>query len=341
MINKFLQYIVLVFLISFLFSVIPVTNIKAQQDPLYTQYMFNKLVYNPAFAGTNPENICATFLLRSQWTGFGGEKYIGDAPQTQTFSIHTPLYSQKTRKNNPIARGLGLFVYSDQLGYESSTAFNLSFSAGRDFRFGTFHAGLYAGFIERGVNGDEWRAKHPDDPNLPKTDKDQVLDLGLGFYLFSPRYFAGFSIKHFTEPTYDWEKNSGDVLTQAIKRHFYISGGYNFMLGFMDNFTFQPSFIIKSDMVKNQLDLNANILYKNKFWGGLQYRNQDAISLLLGMKLTPVLKFGYSYDFTTSQLRKFSNGTHEVMISYCFNIKIKTVEKFPNIIYSPRYLNGY
>lgn len=325
MATKNLQTII--FLSVFTITLGSSLKIYAQQDPLYTHYMFNKHVYNPAFTGTNREFICATFLLHNQWAGFEGpNKEKG--PVTQTFSIHGAL-------KNPYLGGIGLYVVNDEQGFEYTRAFNLTFSGKYDFTFGSLHYGLNGGMVEKGIDG-EWEPPEPgeNDPRIPGgKESDMIPDLGAGIYLYTERYFIGASAQHLLGGSFDWGTSINDMVLQT-----YLSGGVNFYWPTNRDILVKPSFLVKIDPAKIQFDINTNVLYKERFWAGLQYRQQDAISLLLGMKLTPELQFGYSYDLTTTELLNYSSGTHEVLLNYCFKIVTKPRVIIPNIIWTPRYM---
>jgi type IX secretion system PorP/SprF family membrane protein len=312
----------------------------AQQDPMYTHFMFNKLVYNPGYAGSNKEFICATFLLHNQWTGFAGKgidpKFVGDAPQTQTFSIHGPI--------RRILSGAGLYVINDKIGFESTTSINASLSVKKEYKFATIQLGVNGGIIQKSING-EWKAPDGDpayDPFIPTNTNDMVPDLGLGLYAFTDRFYLGFSAQHILGSKFEWEHidklGNTTIFNNKVNMHLYLIGGYNWIVPFNPNFEVQPTVLIKKDVAKLQFDINTNVLYKNKFWGGLQYREGGDISILLGMKLTPQLKFGYSYDIVTSKMSKYQSGTHEIMINYCFKIVIRTVPEVPNILWNTRHL---
>lgn len=297
---------------------------NAQQDPMYTQYMFNTMVYNPAFTGTEKEFMCITILHHNQWLGFGGGDYVGNPPTTTTFSFNAPFDRSFS--------GIGLYAIEDKLGWQYTRSMHLTGSGRVNFSFGTLQGGINLGMIEAGIDPN-WNAHDPDDPELPASEKDIKPDLGLGLYLFTNRYFLAFSAQHILPIEFYWNQTEKTMVT-----HFYISGGVNLALPSNPNLRIQPSILIKSDKTKMQFDINTNIMYKERFWGGLQYKSQSSLSVLLGMKLSPQLKFGYSYDLTTNEIRKYNSGTHEIMINYCFKIKITTKEEIPNIIWTPRWL---
>jgi len=325
-----LKRVLVLILTAFLFTFL---RVNAQQDPMYTNYMFNKLVYNPAFTGSNSEYICATFLYHNQWLGFGGDdEYVGIAPQTQTFSIHAPI----PRSN--FLGGVGLFVISDKHGFETRTTANITFSVKKYFNFGTIQIGVNAGGIQGAVEGN-WKPPQPGvDPELPPSGATSMVpDLGIGAYIFtSNRFYFGISSQHLLGGTFTF--GTADI---NVERQSYITAGYNFILPSNPDIEIQPSILYKIDKAKQQLDANVNLLYKNKFYGGISYRQGSPaadISLLLGMKLTPQLMFGYSYDLTTTKILNYSSGSHEVILKYCFKITTREKIEVPNIIWSPRYL---
>jgi len=313
-----------------IFFIIFISNqpiLQAQQDAMYTHYMFNKQVYNPAFTGTDREFICATFLFHNQWTGFEGPN-SDKAPTTQTFGIHAPF------KNEYIG-GIGLYVLNDEQGFEYARSFNLTLSGRLNFSFGSLHYGINGGMVERGIDG-TWEPpdKNINDLKIPyQKQSDMLPNLGAGIYLYTDRYFFGYSAQQLLPGTFDWGPSR-----YIMVAHHYVTAGFNFLWPTNYDFRIMPSLLAKKDPAKLQFDVNINVLYKERFWGGLQYRQEDAIAALLGMKLTPQLQFGYSYDLTTQKLAAYSSGTHEVMLSYCFKIIIKTTPPIPNIIYTPRFL---
>ncbi len=293
----------------------------AQQDPQFTQYMFDRLSVNPAVAGSSG-NICATALMRQQWTGFEG------APKTGLINLQGPL----TKINS----GLGLSVYFDKLGQEKSTIARLHYAY--HFKVGaqsTFSAGIYAGLSGRALDG-RWIAIDPvaDDNAIPAVGKSASgFDMGAGLYYKSPTLWLGISSTQLPETELK------DVSIKN-KRHYYVQAGYDWAIGGDKKYTLQPSVLLKSDASSTQLDIGALFLYDNMIWIGASYRTEDAIAPMIGYqhqfpKGDSMLRLGYSYDVTTSELKNYSSGSHEVMLSYCFKIVKPVVNE---IYHHPRFL---
>ncbi|MBZ0207414.1 MAG: type IX secretion system membrane protein PorP/SprF [Flavobacteriales bacterium] len=293
----------------------------AQQDPQFTQYMFDRLSVNPAVAG-GTGNICATALMRQQWTGFDG------APKTGLINLQGPI--------NKINSGLGLSVYFDKLGQEKSTIARLHYAY--HFKVGsqsTFSAGIYAGMSGRALDG-RWIAIDPvtDDNAIPTSGKSASgFDLGAGLYYKSPKMWLGISSTQLPET------ELSDVSIKN-KRHYYVQAGYDWAMGGNNKYTLQPSILLKSDASSTQLDIGALFLYDDMLWIGASYRTEDAIAPMIGYqhkfpKGDSMLRLGYSYDVTTSELKNYSSGSHEVMLSYCFKIVKPVVNE---IYHHPRFL---
>ncbi len=280
----------------------------AQQDPQLTQYMFDRLSINPAVAGTTGQ-LCATGFFRQQWSGFDG------APKTGLFNAHMPI--------NKISSGVGLSVYVDELGQQQSTFARLSYSFHRKIGPGTFGIGLSAGLLAHTL-GNNWIARDnvADDSAIPAVGRsDSGFDLGAGLYYTSPTFWIGLSSTHLTELELD------DVSIKAV-RHYFVQAGYDWAINGDKKYVLQPSTLIKSDGTSTQVDLTATFLYNNQVWLGVSYRTEDAIAPLIGYQFElpnkkSMLKIGYSYDVTTSRLKNYSSGTHEIMLNYCMLLEKK------------------
>ncbi|MBS1582515.1 MAG: type IX secretion system membrane protein PorP/SprF [Bacteroidetes bacterium] len=293
----------------------------AQQDPQFTQYMFDRLSVNPAVAGTTGD-ICASVLLRQQWSGFTG------APKTGLVNVHGPI--------SKINSGVGLSVYFDKLGQENTTAARVHYAY--HFRVGSqsiLSLGVYAGLTGRTL-GKDWVAVDPvaTDEAIPANGKSASgFDLGAGIYYKSPKIWLGVSSTQLPET---------DLSAVSIvnTRHYYVQGGYDWAIKGDKKYTLQPSILVKSDGTSTQVDLNALFLYDEKFWLGVGFRTEDAIAPMIGYQYkfpsgNSMARIGYSYDVTTSELKNYSSGSHEVMVSYCFKIvKPRPIE----IYHHPRFL---
>lgn len=281
---------------------------NAQQDPMYTQYMFNTQTINPAYAGTW-ESFSFMVLARQQWAGLEG------APQTYTFSMQAPL------KNERVALGLNLI--SDVVGLEkrfymfSDYSYLLPINEGMKLRLG-----LKGGFTNYSNNLTEYITNVPGsgiiDPSFQgEIDRKFVPNFGIGGFLYGKKYYAGFSIPKIL--SHDFENNYNNLSVNAEMRHYFFIAGLIFDLG--QNVKFKPTMLTKATFSSEsgapvELDLTANFLIKEKFWLGAMFRTGDSFGFIAQWIIDKKLRIGYSYDYTTSNLQNFHNGSHEIMISY-------------------------
>ncbi|MBK8582293.1 MAG: type IX secretion system membrane protein PorP/SprF [Flavobacteriales bacterium] len=298
-----------------------VGSIYGQQDPQFSQYMFDRLSVNPGVAGSSG-NICATALLRQQWTGFEG------APKTGLINLQGPI--------SKINSGIGLSVYFDKLGQESSTIARLHYAY--HFKVGsqsTLSAGVYVGMTNRGLEG-KWIAIDDvatDNSIAAGSSSATGFDMGAGLYYKSPNLWLGVSSTQLPQTELK------DVNIQNV-RHYYVQAGYNWALGGNKKYTLQPGLLLKSDATSTQIDIGALFLYDETVWVGASYRTEDAIAPMIGYqykfpKGDSMLRIGYSYDVTTSDLKNYSTGSHEIMLNYCFMIVKPVVNE---IYHHPRFL---
>lgn len=276
---------------------------NAQQDPQYSQFMFTKLANNPGYAGTN-DAICGTLVYRNQWTGFGEE------PKTALFSADMPLKFLKG--------GIGVNVTAmDELGFEKNLYANLAYSYHTTLGAGKLGVGIGLGYVQKGIDGTKFIYNQQNDPNIPTENvSGGTFDIGLGLYYYTDNLWVGLSSTHLNEGEINYDKAN-----VKLARHYYLSGGYSYDL--TPSLVLKPSIGVKSDGASSQFDINASVVMNNRFWGGLGYRLQDAIVIMAGIEIIPNLKFGYAYDLTTSDIRTYSSGTHEIMLGYCFKPVIK------------------
>lgn len=307
----------ILFTISFAFLVI--SNADAQQDPHYTQYMYNMNVMNPAYAGSK-ENLAVGLLYRAQWVE------LEDAPRTATFSVHSPV-----GKNV----GLGLSVISDKIGpVEENNAyadFSYTLNLGGEHRlaFGikagaTFHkVGLY----DQIGNG---HVPDLDDPAFAENVDNTYLNAGAGLFYYTQNYYLAFSVPNMLKSKHlDITRNGNDYQFGSETQHYFLTGGYVFQLS--ENTKFKPSFMLKSAFnVPTSVDVSANFMFFEKFEVGASYRLEDSFGGMVNFAVTPTIRIGYAYDHIVSDLDIATPASHEFMLLFDLNFPKK-------VSVSPRY----
>jgi len=293
-------------------GVVSIITVSAQQDPQFSQNMFNKLANNPGFAGSRG-NIATSVLHRSQWMGFEG------APTTQNFSIDAEL---------PFLHGgVGLNVVKDNIAEFSNLALQASYAYRTELGVGQIGMGMSVGMYQSGINGGALKPAQIGDNAIPTGEvKGSSLDIGAGIYFNTQDFYIGLSSAHMTEPTIEWT----DGQDFGLSRHYFLIAGYTHDLN--TSLLLHPSIYLKSDGATSQLDINANLIYNNKMWGGVSYRLDEGVIMLAGMNVNEDLRFGLGYDVT--MMNPMSNSL-EFMLGYNFKIKTnKAVSKYKN----PRFL---
>ncbi len=306
--------------IAFLFLVIIIHPVLSQQDPLSSHYMFNTLTYNPGVAGTSGM-ICATALNRQQWVGFKG------APATTVFNISAPIAPFKVKS------GVGLLVESDNIGFDKDINLSASYSYLMELGTGKLGIGLSLGMINK-ILSPHWSIPTGDshtpesgDPLIPVNKESYVaFDAGLGVFYKTDKYYGGFSITHLNQPKIKFSKG-----TPYISRHFYLTAGYVLQMS-NPSLELLPSIFAFSDGKVAQFTITSLIRYNKKVWGGVSYRVGDALIGMVGFELFNGIRLGYAYDFTLSDVRKSSSGSHEFMVNYCFDLNMgKSPMKYKSI----------
>lgn len=279
----------------------------AQQDIIVSQYMFNGLFLNPAYAGSHPYT-SASLLHRSQWLNFPG------APKTALFAIDGAVPNKNM--------GLGLILANDRIGATEQSDMYANYSYQVRLGTGRLSFGAKAGISNYMFKSNNLTAWDANDESLTGKRSLWVPKFGTGLYYFTQNWYAGISIPSLV--AYDPNHNFSVDVNKAgfIRRHYYLTGGYVFTLN--DQFKLKPSMLIKYvPSAPVQADINLNLLYKNMFWAGVSYRTGDAVTFLVEYQTNFRLRAGYAYDLTTSKLRNYSVGTHEIMIGYDFGKNVK------------------
>jgi len=299
-------------------------GLQAQQEPQFTQNMFNRVFTNPGFSGMG-EGICVTGLLRQQWSGF--KDYEGEkvGPETFLISIDAPV--------RILRGGVSALVMQDQIGFTKTIVLRLGYSYIKEIGFGNLGVGAHVGFNNRTMDFSKFNPVDDNDPLLKNITGEQseiLIDASLGLvYEVPDQYFIGFSVNQLLETKgqelANWSTNFDSTQSflyrMTLDRTFYVQAGYEFAFRRSPNFAVLPYAMVKFDMASVQVDLAALLEYKNMVWGGLNYRYQDAVSIILGGQYKS-FKIGYSYDITTSKLGLANTaGSHEVMLKYCFKLE--------------------
>ena len=303
-------------IIILILAVISVITVSAQQDPQFTQNMFNKLANNPGFAGSR--GVIATSILhRSQYMGFGDQG--GAAASTQNFSIDAELPF--------LYGGVGLNVVKDNIAQFSNLGLQVSYAYRTELGVGQIGMGMSVGMFQSGLDGNKLNAAQSGDNAIPLSSvSGSKLDIGAGIYYNTQDVYIGISSSHMTEPVVEW--SDGD--SYPLARHYFLIAGYYHELNSL--LSLNPSIYLKSDGATSQLDINTNLIYNNKMWGGVSYRLDEGLSLLAGMNVNEDFRFGLAYDVT--MMNAMTNSL-EFMLGYNFKIKTKKVmSKYKN----PRFL---
>jgi type IX secretion system PorP/SprF family membrane protein len=290
--------------------------VLAQQEPQFSQNMFNKLANNPGFAGSR--GLIATSILhRSQWIGFADD---GSAVSTQNFSVDADLPF--------LYGGVGLNVVKDNIGPFSNLGIQGSYAFRTELGLGQIGMGMSVGVFQSGLNGGFLKPNDVGDPAIPTGDvAGSALDIGAGIYYNTQDVYIGISSSHLNEPEIEWSSGKPPYNTE---RHYFLISGYYYQLN--STLSLNPSIYLKSDGATSQLDINTNLIYNNKMWGGVSYRLDEGLILLAGMNITDDFRFGIGYDVT--MVNPLGNS-FEVMLGYNFKIKRNNaISKYKN----PRFL---
>lgn len=287
--------------------------VSAQQDPQYTQYMYNTMAVNPAYAGSTG-SLEATLLHRSQWVGISG------APETQSFSIHGPLSNEKI--------GLGLSVVNDKIGPSNELYLDGNFSYSIPLGYEKRLAfGLKTGMRMLNVDWSKGTYYNNNDVLLNQNIENQAkLAVGAGVYYYTDKWYLGLSVPSFIQSNYY------DDVQESVnydRLHYFLMGGYVFDLN--SNLKFKPAFLVKAvSGAPLTADVSANFMIAEKFVIGGAYRTDDSVSILAGFQISKSFFIGYSFDYTISELNKYNDGSHEIILRYSFN-------KGESKIKSPRF----
>ena len=313
-----IRNVVLIFFFS-----LSLTGFFAQQDKLITNFMYDKMSINPGKTGIDMNNsICATSIYRNQWDKVNG------APNSAVLNIEGNF-------SRLFKGGLGLAFYHDAIGFSRQNNLLLNYSYPIQIgNVGVLGLGVGIGIINYGIEPNWVPPTTPNDPSLPTGFAATNLDANFGAYFQGKDFYAGLSSTHLSESLLK-KTDAGADQNYQTARHYYLMGGKTF--DDVLNGKIDAQVLMRTDLVKLSFDLNARYFYTlndQVLYGGLSYRNSDAIAVLFGYSPIDRFTVGYSYDITINKLSSVSRGSHEILFKYCFNLPE------PKMTYSrnPRWL---
>jgi len=286
-------------------------DLHAQQDPHYTQYMYNMSVMNPAYAGSK-ENLSMGLLYRKQWVE------IEDAPTTGTFFGHSAV-----GKNV----GLGLSVISDKIGpVEENNVygdFSYTINLGGDHKL-AFGVKLGLTFHNVGLFSDiNYTLPQQNDPAFSRDITNTYFNFGSGFFYYTNKYYLGLSVPNMLKSThFDVQRSAEELQFGTETSHYFLTGGYVFDIN--QSVKFKPFFMLKSAFsAPTSLDVSTNFLFNEKFEVGATYRLEDSFGAMVNYAINPSLRIGYAYDHIVSDLNVTTPSSHEIILLYDLNFPKK------------------
>jgi len=309
-VKQVLSNIKVIFILGFF--LIAGTALKAQQEPMYSQYQFNLLQINPAYAGNRAVNSITT-LFRKQWVG------IEDAPTTCSLSWDRRLDGSNV--------GYGLQIYHDQLGIETTSGFQAFYSFRIAFRKSFLSFGLSGGMLNYRALFSTVTTTVGGDPVFQENVNSWLPTAGIGILYATNNWYTALSIPALLETKINSIQTK--VVTSA-DNHYFLTGGYIFEVS--DVLKLKPSVLLKAvKAAPLQCDFNLNAWIHDVVGLGASYRTGDALIGIFELQISPEFRLGYAYDYTISNLQRYNKGTHELMLRYEFN------NKKNNRVLSPRY----
>ena len=293
--NTIIKYIIFTGIILF--------SIKgmSQQDPLYTQYMYNMSVVNPAYATDNPGMLSMGGIYRTQWVGIDG------APNTASFFAHTPV-SERVE--------LGISIVHDEIGdivKENNITADFAYVLPLDDNGNKLSFGVKGGITTFDADLARLELYEPGDPSFQNVSELFPV-FGVGAYFFGENYYLGASAPNlFTAKHIENEQGLSGLGEENI--HYFLTGGYVFDLN--EDFKLKPAFMARGVQgAPLSVDITANVLMYNRLEAGIGYRWDNAVTGLINFSVTPGLRVGYAYDYTTTNLGNYSDGTHEFLLLF-------------------------
>jgi type IX secretion system PorP/SprF family membrane protein len=298
-------------------------SVRAQQDPQFTQYMFNNLYVTPAYAGVDGV-AQLTAIHRSQWLGYQSSFGDGGAPTTQMLSFTTPIYKLKS--------GFGTYITNDRLGPQNNSEVQAMYAYHLGIKDSKLSFGIKAGIYAVSVNGTYYRYVQEGDKLIQTGKESQIRpDLGFGLFYRAEKYYAGFGVNHLLKSKFDF---GVDEARNALENHMNFTAGYYYEVNF--DLKLNPTILVKTDFKEYSFDVGLIATLKDKMWAGLSFRQSEAANVLLGYSFLKdkSLKLGYSIDVVVKDQQAKENFSHEMMLSYQLPVNSISGKK---VVRTPRY----
>jgi type IX secretion system PorP/SprF family membrane protein len=305
------KYLIALFL---LFAVSPL-KMMAQQLPLYSQYMFNTLEINPAYAGFR-QAMQFTSVFRKQFNGIKG------SPQTSMLSGDMPIGETRL--------GVGLKIVDDRLSVTQNLGAQLAMSYRIEGDNSKLAFGLQLGALNYKTDFSQLNITNAGDPVFAQNLNALAANFGTGIFYNTDKFYAGLSSPNLVRA--HLRKTDVALSEYTVKQnlHIYFNSGY--LITINDNFVLKPSFLLRGVQgLPFNYDLNANLFFREIISGGLSYRSKSALVGLLDFRLVPTLRLGYAYDYNLTRLNNFSRATHEIVLR--FHIPIERDELMPSYMF--------
>lgn len=285
--------------------------IWGQQDPQYSQFMFNKMYFNPAYAGSQ-DAFCLSAIYRHQWIGIAG------APQTATLLGHGAVLKNKL--------GLGMSITYDQIGFTNRMDVETNYAYRILFKNNSFLSiGLRGSIYYLQIRWDQAKPVDVADNTIPGASMSKIFpNFGAGVYYQAKNFYLGFSVPHIFRNRIEFTDNINATIEPTIQQHYFGMGGMSFDLN--PNVSLQTNILCKYVAgAPFDMDLNVSVVFLKKLLVGLTYRLGDSVDALVRWRITSNFQLAFAYDFSVSQLQRFNAGSVEAMLQYNFYKKIDKV----------------
>jgi len=280
---------------------------RAQQDPAFSQYMYNQIYLNPGYSGVDGYSNLAV-LHRTQYAGYRSTNSLDETgnPVTQLISISTPIFR--------INSGAGLYIVNDKLGPQNNLQVQATFAYHLAVGESKLTFGLNGGVYSQSINFDKYRPIDKDDPFILGGRQSQFRpDMGAGIYYRAEKYWGGIAVKHIIKSEFNFR---ADQFRNALENTLYIDAGYKYEVNY--DLVLRPTILVKTDFNSYAIDLSVVSTYKDKFLSGLSYRQQESVTAILGYAFLEdnSLRLSYAFDLVIQGTDAKTLTSHEIMLNY-------------------------